>query len=158
MEVQLVQIENNQVVVGSRQIAEDFEKQHKHVLDSIRDILAAENSATKFFYESTYDNLGKEYPEYLMNRDGFSLLVMGFTGKEALNLKIRYIQAFNEMQAKLEAKRLPCEIGGAFNARSIQSIDKLFELAKCATDDRVKNTIIARLANEIFRENVVHYE
>lgn len=93
-----------------------------------------------------------------MNRDGFSLLVMGFTGKEALNLKIRYIQAFNEMQAKLEAKRLPCEIGGAFNARSIQSIDKLFELAKCATDDRVKNTIIARLANEIFRENVVHYE
>lgn len=46
MEVQLVQIENNQVVVGSRQIAEDFEKQHKHVLDSIRDILAAENSAT----------------------------------------------------------------------------------------------------------------
>lgn len=85
MEVQLVQIENNQVVVSSRQIAKDFGKQHKHVLDSIRDILAAENSATKFFYESTYDNRGKEYPEYLMNRDGFSLLVMGFTGSKALH-------------------------------------------------------------------------
>ena len=101
MEVQLVQIENNQVVVSSRQIAKDFEKQHKHVLDSIRDILAAENSATKFFYESTYDNRGKEYPEYLMNRDGFSLLVMGFTGSKALEWKVRYIQAFNAMEAKL---------------------------------------------------------
>lgn len=101
MEVHLVQIENNQVVVSSRQIAKDFEKQHKHVLDSIRDILAAENSATKFFYESTYDNRGKEYPEYLMNRDGFSLLVMGFTGSKALEWKVRYIQAFNAMEAKL---------------------------------------------------------
>ena len=101
MEVQLVQIENNQVVVSSRQIAKDFGKQHKHVLDSIRDILAAENSATKFFYESTYDNRGKEYPEYLVNRDGFSLLVMGFTGSKALEWKVRYIQAFNAMEAKL---------------------------------------------------------
>ena len=101
MEVQLVQIENNQVVVSSRQIAKDFGKQHKHVLDSIRDILAAENSAAKFFYESTYDNRGKEYPEYLMNRDGFSLLVMGFTGSKALEWKVRYIQAFNAMEAKL---------------------------------------------------------
>ena len=101
MEVQLVQIENNQVVVSSREIAKDFGKQHKHVLDSIRDILAAENSATKFFYESTYDNRGKEYPEYLMNRDGFSLLVMGFTGSKALEWKVRYIQAFNAMEAKL---------------------------------------------------------
>ena len=101
MEVQLVQIENNQVVVSSRQIAKDFGKEHKHVLDSIRDILAAENSATKFFYESTYDNRGKEYPEYLMNRDGFSLLVMGFTGSKALEWKVRYIQAFNAMEAKL---------------------------------------------------------
>ena len=101
MEVQLVQIENNQVVVSSRQIAKDFGKQHKHVLDSIRDILAAENSATKFFYESTYDNRGKEYPEYLMNRDGFSLLVMGFTGSKALEWKVRYIQAFSAMEAKL---------------------------------------------------------
>ena len=101
MEVQLVQIENNQVVVSSRQIAKDFEKQHKHVLDSIRDILSAENSAAKFFYASTYDNRGKEYPEYLMNRDGFSLLVMGFTGSKALEWKVRYIQAFNAMEAKL---------------------------------------------------------
>ena len=101
MEVQLVQIENNQVVVSSRQIAKDFEKEHKVVLRSVREILAEQNCATKFFYESTYDNRGKEYPEYLMNRDGFSLLVMGFTGSKALEWKVRYIQAFNAMEAKL---------------------------------------------------------
>ncbi|MBR6343691.1 MAG: hypothetical protein IKR65_07295 [Selenomonadaceae bacterium] len=40
--------------------------------------MVAENSAAKFFYESTFENRGKHYPEYLMDRDGFSLLVMGF--------------------------------------------------------------------------------
>ena len=98
---ELVMVENNQVVVSSRQVAENFGKQHKDVLESIRGILAAENSATKFFYESTFENRGKHYPEYIMNRDGFSLLVMGFTGKEAMTWKIRYIQAFNEMEEKI---------------------------------------------------------
>ena len=98
---ELVMVENNQVVVSSRQVAENFGKQHKDVLEGIRGILAADNSATKFFRESTFENRGKHYPEYIMNRDGFSLLVMGFTGKEAMTWKIRYIQAFNEMEAKI---------------------------------------------------------
>ena len=98
---ELVMVENNQVVVSSRQVAENFGKQHKDVLESIRGILAAENSATKFFRESTFENRGKHYPEYIMNRDGFSLLVMGFTGKEAMTWKIKYIQAFNEMEEKI---------------------------------------------------------
>ena len=97
----LVRVENNEVVVSSRQVADSFGKQHKHVLGSIREILVAENSATKFFHESTHDNRGKQYPEYLMNRDGFALLVMGFTGKAAMEWKIKYINAFNEMEAQL---------------------------------------------------------
>ena len=55
------------------------------------------------FYETTYENRGKQYPMYLMNRDGFSLLVMGFTGKDALEWKVKYIQAFNEMEQKLNS-------------------------------------------------------
>lgn len=90
------------LVTSSRQIAEHFEKQHKDVMEKIRD-LAAENSATKnMFYETTYENRGKQYPEYLMNRDGFSLLAMGFTGKRALEWKLKYIQAFNEMEKELK--------------------------------------------------------
>lgn len=51
---ELVSIVNNQAVVSSRQVAEHFGKEHKNVLASIRDILVAENSATKFFLESNH--------------------------------------------------------------------------------------------------------
>lgn len=102
----LVSIDNNQVVVSSRQVADNFGKDHKHVLEGVRTILAAENSATKFFRQSTFENRGKQYPEYLMNRDGFSLLVMGFTGEKALEWKVKYINAFNAMEQKLRNKEL----------------------------------------------------
>lgn len=80
------------------QVAENFEKEHKTVLRSIHEILVAQNCAARFFYETTYENRGKQYPMYLMNRDGFSLLAMGFTGTKALEWKLKYIQAFNEME------------------------------------------------------------
>ena len=98
----LVEIRNNQVVVSSRQVAEKFGKLHKDVLENIRNILVAENSATKFYQETTHEYRGQKFPEYLMNRDGFTLLAMGFTGKDALRWKIKYIAAFNEMEAKLK--------------------------------------------------------
>lgn len=56
------------------------------------------------FVESTYQNSrGKTYKCYLMNRDGFSLLAMGFTGKEALQWKLKYIEAFNKMEETLKS-------------------------------------------------------
>ena len=99
---QLVVIQNNQIVVSSKDIADHFGKPHKDVLENIHNILAAENSATKFYQETTYQNRGKDYKEYLMNRDGFSLLAMGFTGKKALQWKLKYIEAFNEMEETLK--------------------------------------------------------
>lgn len=98
----LVVINNNQIVVSSKDIAEHFGKQHKDVLENIHNILAAENSATKFYQETTHQNRGKGYKAYLMNRDGFSLLAMGFTGKKALQWKLKYIEAFNEMEETLK--------------------------------------------------------
>lgn len=111
----LVVINNNQIVVSSKDIAEHFGKQHKDVLENIHNILAAENSATKFYQETTHQNRGKDYKAYLMNRDGFSLLAMGFTGKKALQWKLKYIEAFNEMeetlkQGYLEAPVNPTEL------------------------------------------------
>ena len=99
---QLVVIQNNQIVVSSKDIADHFGKQHKDVLENIHNILAAENSATKFYQETTYQNRGKDYKAYLMNRDGFSLLAMSFTGKKALQWKLKYIEAFNEMEETLK--------------------------------------------------------
>ena len=94
--------EHEQLVVSSLQVADDFRKEHKTVLRNIEN-LAAQNCITKsMFYEATYDNRGKKYPMYIMNRDGFSLLVMGFTGKDALDWKLKYIDAFNKMEKKIK--------------------------------------------------------
>lgn len=101
-DLKLVDVVNNEIVVSSRQVAEHFGKEHKNVLASISDILAAEISATKFYHETTFENRGKQYPMYLMDRDGFSLLVMGFSGKEALKWKIKHIEAFNSMEHRLK--------------------------------------------------------
>lgn len=98
----LVSVNNNQVVVSSKDVAKHFDKQHKNVLRDIREILVAQNCATKFFKEISYEYHGRKFPEFLINRDGFSLLAMGFTGKKALHWKIKYIEAFNQMEEKLK--------------------------------------------------------
>ena len=111
----LVEIQNNQVVVSSRQVANNFHKNHRDVLKAIYNLLNSEGmrnfSQTPLFYESSYVNEqnGQSYPMYLMNRDGFSLLVMGFTGKRALEWKIKYIEAFNAMEKQLkeQSNQLP---------------------------------------------------
>lgn len=102
----LVRINSNQVVTDSRSVAEHFEKQHKHVLEAI-DNLVAENSATKnMFYETSREYRGQSFRYFLMNRDGFSLLVMGFTGAKALEWKLKYINAFNEMEKAIKTPQL----------------------------------------------------
>lgn len=99
---ELVIMKDKQAVTSSLQVAETFSKQHKHVLESI-DKLAAENPATKsMFATGAYENRGKQYPMYYMNRDGFTLLAMGFTGDKALQFKLQYIKAFNEMEQQVK--------------------------------------------------------
>lgn len=100
----ILSTQNGEPVASSRDVAKRFGKEHKHVLAAIRQILVAENSATKFFHEGTFEYRGQKFPEYLMNRDGFSLLAMGFTGKEAVQWKLKYIEAFNQMEKQLAAQ------------------------------------------------------
>lgn len=93
-------------VTSSLIVADLFEKNHRDVLESIRNILTtAENSAVlKMFYESTYLNSqNKKQPMFIMTKDGFSLLVMGFTGEKALKFKISFIEAFNKMDQQLRS-------------------------------------------------------
>lgn len=92
----LVEVNNNQIVTDSRKVAEVFEKQHKHVIEAIKNIKAENLALTNFFYEGTYKaGTGKSYKMYYINRDVFSLLVIGFNGKKALEWKVKYIEAFN---------------------------------------------------------------
>lgn len=104
----LVQVTDGKVVVSSRQVAEHFGKLHKDVLAGIENIRAENSALTLMFDKTSYTaGTGKSYPEYLMNRDGFSLLVMGFTGRKALEWKIKYIQAFNAMEKELRNSGVP---------------------------------------------------
>ena len=87
----------------SRNVAEKFNKRHDNV---IRDIEAFRKDVPSFeemFSETTLpDSYNRQQKAYIMNRDGFSLLVMGFTGAEALKFKLEYIQAFNAMETELK--------------------------------------------------------
>lgn len=103
----LVKIENETIVTSSRSVAEHFGKRHNDVTEVIRKLLATEKSVTKMFYASKFEYRGQEFPMYLMNRDGFSLLVMGFTGKKALEWKLKYIDAFNAMEKQLAELNKP---------------------------------------------------
>lgn len=140
-EIEGVRLSNQdgQVVVSSRQIAENFEKQHKHVLDSIEEIKkgVAEKSAD-LFIESEYQHPQNKqwYREYLMNRDGFTLLAMGFNGPKALHWKLKYIEAFNKMEQALKESQKPTSAIDLFESQvkalrevenKVEKVDKKFD-------------------------------
>jgi len=92
-------------VVSSRYVVKVFKKRHDNLIRSIESIVAGllKIEESEFgvhnFTESSYkDSQGKKQPEYLINRDGFVLLVMGFTGDKAMKFKVEYINRFNEME------------------------------------------------------------
>jgi anti-repressor protein len=93
-------------VTTSLLVAEKFSKDHKNVLRDIRNLMeksSAQNWA-QYYQLSTYkDSSGKTNEMFLMNRDGFSLLVMGFTGEQALQFKIDFIEAFNKMETAIQS-------------------------------------------------------
>lgn len=90
-----------EIRVSSRVIAMDFDKRHNDTIRTIENLTTQNCTVKNMFIESTYNHKGNEYKEYFMNRDGFSLLVMGFTGQQALEWKLKYINAFNKMEKRL---------------------------------------------------------
>ena len=129
----LIQVNNDQLMVSSRQVAEHFGKEHKTVLRGIEDILTSAQNCANLFSESTLpDTYGREQKVYLMNRDGFSLLAMGFTGKNALEWKLKYIQAFNEMEKRLSTVRVPQTFAEALQLAADQA--KALEAARPAVE------------------------
>lgn len=101
---ELVVIENEQVVTTSLQVAEVFNKQHKHVLEAIDDLIGVVENSADLFYEDTYihPQNKQEYRQILMNKKGWILIAMGFTGKKATQFKLDYINAFDEMEKMLK--------------------------------------------------------
>jgi Rha family phage regulatory protein len=105
---ELVILKSRQVVTASTTVAESFEKEHKNVLRDISNLKKDVLNFEQMFHEGVEpDSYGRSRKVFYMNRDGFTLLAMGFTGKKAMKFKLKYIAAFNKMEAKLSELNQP---------------------------------------------------
>ncbi|AWZ37710.1 Rha family transcriptional regulator [Ligilactobacillus murinus] len=99
---ELVVMKNQQAVTTSLVVAEAFKKNHKDVMRAISNKLGSAQNCAQYknmFTPSFYqDASGKQNKMYYMNRDGFTFIAMGFTGRKADEFKLKYIQAFNKME------------------------------------------------------------
>lgn len=99
---------DGELVVTSRQVADDFEKEHSKVIRTIENlfqgIAKSGDTPSKYFIMDSYENEQnkQKYIQYLVTQRGFSLLVMGFTGAKALEWKLKYIEAFNKMEQAIK--------------------------------------------------------
>ncbi len=100
--VPVVHVKDGQVFANSRDVAEVFGKRHDNVLRDISNLTLATPSDLRWFIDASYRDAKGEYrPAWDMTRDGFTLLVMGYTGPKAMAFKVAYITRFNEMEDEL---------------------------------------------------------
>lgn len=100
----LVLVRDGEVRANSRDVAASFSKEHRHVLRAIDGLISSAAEAAAHFWATDYQAPGasaQRHRAYEMDRDGFALLAMGFTGPKALRWKLAYIDAFNRMEAAL---------------------------------------------------------
>lgn len=141
---ELVYLKNDEAVCDSLQVAEKFHKRHDKLVSEIERMYpgligrgCAQNGGHPMFIKTTYihHQNNQSYPKYIMNRDGFSLLVMGFTGKKALEWKLQYIKAFNQMESFIKEKSTQTwletrQAGKSTRKTETDTIKKLVEYAK----------------------------
>lgn len=111
----IIQSQNGNLVVSSREVAENFEKRHDNVVRDIEELIKNMGSPQNWghlFIGTNYQHEQNKqvYREYLLTRDGFTLLAMGFTGRKALEWKLKYIEAFNKMEEKLKQQVIPSDL------------------------------------------------
>lgn len=113
MLVEIAKINHEEcTVVSSLDIAETFGKEHRRVLQDIREIGCSEEFRLHNFVQSSYENSqGKQQPMFFVTRDGFVLLAMGYTGELAMRFKEVYIKQFNAMENALRGKLIEREKG-----------------------------------------------
>jgi len=94
-----IKVNNGEARVSSRDVAKVFVKRHDNIIRIIREMKTSDDFNYLNFEAVEYkDRKGEKRPEYLMTKDGFVILVMGFTGEKAMQFKEAYIKAFNNME------------------------------------------------------------
>ena len=128
MLVEIMKLNKEEVTaVSSKDVAESFGKEHARVLRDIREIECSDEFRLGNFAESYYVNVqNKRQPMYYMTKDGFTLLVMGYTGEKAMKFKEAYIKQFNAMEKALIGKMKEREKGIAVR----QALTKALQMSE----------------------------
>lgn len=137
--------ENNQPTTTSKQIADVFEKEHKNILSAINSLDIPDNFRGLNFKLSKYQSQnrnGQILPCYEITRDGFTLLAMGFTGKKAMEWKIKFIEAFNAME-----KALKVGTPAPVDMKAIGGVVK--KCAAVAVREEVKQVVAETIREEV---------
>jgi len=147
MLVEIAKINHEErTVVSSLDIAETFGKEHRRVLQDIREIGCSEEFRLHNFVQSSYENSqGKQQPMFLVTRDGFVLLAMGYTGELAMRFKETYIKQFNAMESALRGKLIEREKGIAVR----QALTKA--LQQSAENERMHGHAYSTYTNVIYK-------
>lgn len=156
---ELVYLKNDEAVCSSLQVAEKFEKRHADVMRAIDSLIKNDptQNCVRCFKRGMYtDAKGERRPMYTMNRDGFTFLVMGFTGKKANEWKWQYIKAFNQMERFIREKETQTWIdsrktGKLTRKAETDTIKKLVEYAKAQGSQHADKLYMtySKLANKM---------
>lgn len=129
MLVEIMKINKEDVtVVTSLDVAETFEKRHADVLRDIERLQCSDEFTQRNFALTSYKDVsGKSNKEYLITRDGFTILVMGYTGEKAMKFKEAYIKQFNAMEKALIDKIKEREKGIAVRQALTKALQQSIE-------------------------------
>lgn len=153
---ELVIIHDKQAVTTSLVLAEVFEKQHKNVIQAIEaKIESAENQARykRMFYEGIYtDKKGEQRKMYYLNRDGFTFIAMGFTGRKVDEFKLKYIDAFNKMEEQIRNQSLQ-----VLNQSTddLKRANLLYKIANLTSDEELKEESL-KSSYELVTGKLIH--
>ena len=121
--------QNDRVLTTSLKVAEIFGKEHSKVMRDITNLYCSDDFRAANFGGSSYTSeQNKQFPMYEMTKDGFTFLVMGYTGKKAAAFKEAYINRFNEMEAELRKKDNPTELLMASAKAYLDQRDRIDEI------------------------------
>lgn len=148
-----------QIITSSNLLAEVFEKEHKNILRDIEELIKnLKGEGLELFEPSEYnDGMQRKQPMYCMNRDGFTLLAMGFTGEKAFKWKVEYLKAFNKMEKMIKEGVNPKTLATTGEVREIREygvkVIKAVEYIEEAADEvskelEEKMELFGKLFNE----------
>ena len=146
-------------VVTSLDVAETFGKEHRRVLQDIRELECSEEFRLHNFVQSEYVNQqNRSQPMYYITKDGFVLLVMGYTGEKAMRFKEAYIKQFNAMEKALMGKIREREKGIAVRQALTKAIqqsnenDRMHGHAYSTYTDAIYRSIFGKSAKQLREE------